>query len=68
MDDRELRKNYDIDNCRPIATFNQSDIEYQYDKFHFRNTQLLLKFTNYSKGAKRNLDSGVLQELKAKDF
>ena len=68
MDDNEFKENYDIDHCRPIATFDLSNPENQYDAFHWSNCQSLLKSKNYSKGAKRNLYSEVLQDLKATVF
>ena len=68
MDDTEFKENYDIDHCRPIATFDLSNPENQFDAFHWSNCQPLLKSKNHSKGAKRNLYSEVLQELKATLF
>ena len=64
MDDNEFKENYEIDHCRPIVTFDLSNPENQYDAFHWSNSQPLLKSKNRSKGAKRNLYSEVLQELK----
>ena len=55
MNDDEFRKNYDIDHCRPIATFNLSDPDAQYDAYFWQNCQPLLKYKNRSKGAKLNL-------------
>ena len=68
MDDTEFKENYDIDHCRPIATFDLSNPENQFDAFHWSNCQPLLKTKNRCKGAKRNLYSEVLQELKATLF
>ena len=68
MDYNEFKENYDIDHCRPIATFNLSDPNAQYDAFFWQNCQPLLKHKNRSKGAKRNLYSEVLQELKVRVF
>ena len=64
MDVSEFKQNYEIDHCIPIATFALSNPKYQYDAFHWSNCQPLLKSKNRSKGAKRNLYSEVLQELK----
>ena len=64
MDD-EFKENYDSDHCRPIASFDLSNPEHQYDAFHWNNCQFLLTSKNHSKGAKRNLYSEVLQDLKA---
>ena len=64
MDDSEFKENYEIDHCRPILTFDLFNPENQYDAFHWSNCQPLLKSKNRSKGAKRNLYSEVLQELK----
>ena len=68
MDDNEFKENYDINHCRPIATFNLSNPDEQYDAFFWQNCQPLLKRKNHSKGAKRNLYSEVLQELKVRVF
>ena len=63
-----LKKLYHIDHVRPIATFNFSDSETQYDAFYLTNCSPLLKLKNLSKGAKRNLWSEVMQELKVTVF
>ena len=68
MDDNEFRNNFEIDHCRPLATFDFSDQEQQYDAFSWTNTQPLLKIKNRSKGAKRNVWSEVLQEMKVVVF
>ena len=68
MDDNEFKENYNIDHCRPIATFDLSNPENQYDAFHWSNCQPLLKSKIYSRGPKRNLYSEVLQEFKATVF
>ena len=60
MDDSEFKENYEIDHCRPIATFDLFNPENQYDAFHWSNCQPLLKSKNRSKGAKRNLYSAIL--------
>ena len=61
----EFKKRYHIDHVRPIATFNLSDPERQYDAFHC-STQLLLISKNLSKETKRDLWSNVIQELKVR--
>ena len=43
MNDDEFRQNYDIDHCRPIATFNLSDPDAQYDAFSWQNANLCSK-------------------------
>ena len=68
MSDDEFKKAYHVDYVRPIATYNLSDPENQYDAFHWTNTQPLLINKNFSKGAKRNLWSEVMQELKVTVF
>ena len=40
MDDNKFKENYDIDHCRPIATFNLSDPNAQYDAFFGRIANL----------------------------
>ena len=68
MDDSEFREHFHIDHCRPIATFDLSNPENQYDAHDWSNCQPLLKINNLSKGAKRNLLSEVMQDLKATVF
>ena len=68
MNDDEFKKRFHIDHVRPIATFNLSDPESQYDAFDWTNTQPLLISKNLSKGANRDLYSEVLQELKVRVF
>ena len=68
MSDDEFKKRYHVDHVRPIATFNLSDPESQYDAFHWTNTQPLLISKNLTKGANRDLYSEVLQELKVRVF
>ena len=68
MNNDEFRKSYDIDHCRPIATFNLSDPDAQYDAFSWQNCQPLLKSKNLSKGANRNLWSEIMMELKVTVF
>ena len=64
MTDDEFKKAYHVDHVRPIATFNLSDPESQYNAFHRSNTQPLLISKNLSKGARRNIWSEIMQELK----
>ena len=68
MNDYQFRKNYDIDHCRPIATFNLFDPDAQYNAFFLQNCQTLLKLNNLRKGAKRNLWSEVMMELRVTMF
>ena len=68
MDDNEFKENYHIDHCRAIATFDLSDPGNQFKSFNWQNTQPLLKSKNLSKGAKRDLWSEVMQELKVIGF
>ena len=68
MSDDEFNKLFHIDHVRPIATFNLSDPESQYDAFHWTNAQPMLISKNLSKGAKRDLWSEVMQELKVRIF
>ena len=68
MDNNEFRKNYHIDHCRPIASLDLSNQDYQFEAFHWTNCQPLRIIINLSKGAKYNLWSEVMQELKANAF
>ena len=68
MNDNEFRQNYDIDHFRPLATFNLSDPDAQYDAFFWQNWQPLLKSKNLREGAKLNLWSQVMMELKVTVF
>ena len=43
IDDNEYKEKYDIDHCRPIATFNLSDPDDKYDAFFGRIANLCLK-------------------------
>ena len=52
----------------PISSFDLSIKENQFEAFGWPNCSPLLKSKNLSKGAKRNLYSEVLQELKATVF
>ena len=65
MSDDEFKKLYDIDHVKPIASFDLSIKENQFEAFFWSNCCPLLKHKNRSKGAKRNLWLEVLQELKA---
>ena len=64
MSDDEFKKAYHIDHVRPISSFDLSDP----DAFNWTNTQPLLISNNFSKGAKRNLWSEKMQELKVTVF
>ena len=68
IDDSEFRELFHIDHCRPLATFDLSNPENQYDAYVWSNCQPLLKSKNLTKGAKRNLWSEVMQDLKATVF
>ena len=68
MNDDEFKKCYHIDHVKPIATFNLSDPESQYDAFNWTNTQPLLISKNLSKGARRNIWSEIIQEMKVLVF
>ena len=68
MNDDEFKKRFHIDHVRPISSFDLSDPENQYGAFHWTNTQPLLISKNLSKGAKHDLYSEVLQELKVRVF
>ena len=68
ISDDEFKNNWQIDHVRPISSFNLSNPNDQYDAFFWQNCQPLLKSKNLSKGAKRNLWSKVLQELKVRVF
>ena len=68
MSDDEFKKLYDIDHVKPIASFDLSIKENQFEAFVWTNCCPLLKQKNLSKGAKRNLWSEVLQEMKVVVF
>ena len=68
MDDNEFQDYYHIDHCRPIASFDLSNQDEQFEAFHWSNCQPMLIKNNLSKGAKRNLWAEVMQELKANIF
>ena len=65
MSDDEFKKLYDIDHVKPIASFDLSIEQNQFEAFVWTNCCPLLKHKNRSKGAKRNLWLEVLQEIKA---
>ena len=68
MSDDEFKKLYYINHVKPIASFDLSIEENQFEAFVWMNCCPLLKHKNCSKGAKRNLWLEVLQELKATVF
>ena len=68
MDDKEFKENFAIDHVKPLGTFDFSDPENQFEAFNWTNCSPLLKSKNFSKGAKRNLWSEVMQELKVTVF
>ena len=68
ISDDEFKTNWHIDHVKPISSFNLSNKEEQYEAFCWTNCAPLLKSKNLSKGAKRDLYSEVLQELKVRVF
>ena len=64
INDNEFKENYHIDHCPAIETFDLSDPGNQFKAVNWQNTQPLLKSKNLNKGAKRDLWSEVMQELK----
>ena len=64
MNDDEFKNNYEIDHVVPLSSFDLSIPENQFIAFNWQNCSPLLKSKNRSKGAKRNLWSEVMQELK----
>ena len=65
MNDGEFRQDFEIDNVKPIASFNLSDKESQYEAFKWQNARPLLITKNRRKVAKRDLWSEIMQELKS---
>ena len=68
MSDDEFRNNYEIDHVTPLASFDHLNQQNQFIAINWQNTQHLLKCKNRSKGAKRNLWSEIMQELKVSDL
>ena len=68
MSDDEFKTLYDIDHVQPIASFDLSIKENQFEAFVWTNCCPLLKHKNLIKGSKRNIWLEVLQELKATVF
>ena len=68
IDNKELNKNFAIDHVKPLATFDCSDPENQFEALNWTNCSPLLKSKNFRKGAKRNLWSEIMQELKVTLF
>ena len=68
ISDDEFKTNWHIDHVRPISSFNLANTKDLYEAFGWPNCRPLLKSKNLSKGAKRNLWSEVLQELKVRVF
>ena len=68
ISDDEFKRRFHIDHVRPISSFDLSNPKNQYDAFNWTNTQPLLISKNLSKGAKRDLYSEVLQEMKLRVF
>ena len=64
MYDNKFRKNFHIDHCKHLETFNLSDTQNQYYTFIWQKIQPLLKCIIVIYGAKRNLWSKILQKLK----
>ena len=65
MNDDDFRKDFEIDHVKPIASFNLSDKESQYQAFKWENSRPLLIIKNRRKGAKRDLWAEIMQELKS---
>ena len=55
MNDDEFKKLYDIDHVKPIARFDLSDSNAQYEVFGWPICCPLLEHQNYSNGDKSNL-------------
>ena len=68
ISDDEFKEKYHIDHVKAIANFDLSKLENQYEAFKWQNCRPLLKRTNLSKKAKRDLWSEVTQELKVRIF
>ena len=68
MNDKEFRKDFEIDHIKPIALFNLSDKESQYKAFKWQNNRPLLITKNRNKGAKCDVWSEIMQELKSRVF
>ena len=65
MNDDEFRKEFEIDHVKPIASFNLSDKESQYEAFKWQNSRPLLISKNRRKGTRRDLWAELMQELKS---
>ena len=68
MDDNEFKENYHIDHVVALANFDLSIPENQFIAFSWQNCAPLLKQKNFSKGARRDLWSEVMQDLKITVF
>ena len=68
MDNNEFKENYHIDHVVPLASFDLSIPENLFIAFSWQNCAPLLKHKNLSKGAKRDLWSEVMQDLKVTVF
>ena len=68
IDDNEFRTNFQIGHVVPLASIDLSIPENQFIAFSWQNCAPLLKHKNLSKGAKRDLWSEVMQDLKVTVF
>ena len=68
MSDDEFKNNYKIDHVVPLSSFDLSIPENQFIAFNLQNCSPLLKSKNRSKGAKRDLWSELMQDLKVTVF
>ena len=68
MSDEEFRNKYDIDHVVPLSSFDFSIPENQFIAFNWQNCSPLLKTKNRSKGAKRDLWSELIQDIKVTVF
>ena len=68
MSDDEFRNNYEIDHVVPLSSFNLSIPDNQFIAFNWQNCSPLLKSKNRIKGAKRDLWSELMQDLKVTVF
>ena len=68
MNDEEFRNKYDIDHVVPLSSFDLSIPENQFIAFNWQNCSPLLNRKNCSKGAKRDLWSELIKDLKVTIF
>ena len=68
MNNEEFRKHFEIDHVKPIALFNVSTKEDQYEAFKWQNCRSSLITKNRRQGAKRDVWGEIMQELRAMVF